>query len=254
MVLFCLLGTIPIILAATPPVDSGIPMPGPSTPDYSPLVVLDPGHPSEVAAGDGLQNGLREVQVNWDISQLLAAELAKRGVCRTFLTRHTFSEMTTNRRRAEIANEAKAALMVRLHCDSAKGEGFTLYYPDATGTHDGVTGPSPEVMAGSREAARACQAAAETILPPMLKVNPVKTDRQTAIGSKQGALIGSIHSKVPVVTVEMVYLNNPADARVIGSPDGQKRMVQALAQGITDFLSSRKQANSPMKEGNDQAR
>lgn len=219
-----------------------------------PLVVIDPGHPSEVSAGDALQNGLKEVEINWRIAGLLVDELAKAGSCTTLLTRPAFAGMTTNRRRSEIANDAGAVLMVRLHCDSAKGRGFTLYYPDATGTHEGVTGPSDEVISASRDAAHVFQRAAEELLKPVLPINPIRTDRQTAVGGKRGALIGSIHSRVPVVTVEMVYLNNASDAAFIGSPEGQRHMTETLARGVADFLSSRKPVDAPMKKATDPGR
>ena len=41
-------------------------------------------------------------------------------------------------------------------------------------------------------------------IPSQRLAGGVKTDRQTAIGGKQGALTGSVFSEVPVVTVEML--------------------------------------------------
>ena len=64
----------------------------------------------------------------------------------------------------------------------------------------------------------------------------VKGDSQTLIGSKQGVLTGSIFSKVPVVTIEMVVLSNRRDAEFIKTPDGQTRMAEAIASGIVRFL------------------
>ena len=49
-------------------------------------------------------------------------------------------EHVTNRRRAEIANAARADIMIRLHCDAASGRGFAIYYP--TAKERALTGPS----------------------------------------------------------------------------------------------------------------
>jgi N-acetylmuramoyl-L-alanine amidase len=57
-------------------------------------------------------------------------------------------------------------------------------------------------------------------------------DSRTAIGSRQGALTGSIFSRVPVATVEMAVLTGAGDARLIASPEGQPRMADAIAAGI----------------------
>jgi N-acetylmuramoyl-L-alanine amidase len=57
-------------------------------------------------------------------------------------------------------------------------------------------------------------------------------DSRTAIGARQGALTGSIFSRVPVVTVEMAVLTDAGDARFIASPSGQRRMAHAIAAGI----------------------
>jgi len=198
--------------------------------------VIDPGHPSEVSAGNTLQNGLREIEVNWDIAVRLRALLAAEPGLTVLLTREQRDALTRNQERAEFANRHQARLMLRLHCDTGKGTGLTLYYPDAPGTTDGRTGPSPEVIAGSRAAAILLQSELETALGGRLRVNPLRTDRQTAVGGKRGALIGSIFSEVPVVTVEMVYLSNASDAAFIGSEAGAVAMARALATGVRRVL------------------
>jgi N-acetylmuramoyl-L-alanine amidase len=69
-----------------------------------------------------------------------------------------------------------------------------------------------------------------------LKNRGVLGDSQTAVGGKQGALTGSIFSEVPVLTVEMVVLNNKADAMVIQTKAGQDQMALALANGIIQYV------------------
>lgn len=65
-----------------------------------------------------------------------------------------------------------------------------------------------------------------------LRDNGLKTDVQTAVGAKQGALTGSIFSQVPAVLVEMVVLTNRRDEAFILSKSGRAKMVEALTAGV----------------------
>jgi N-acetylmuramoyl-L-alanine amidase len=92
-------------------------------------------------------------------------------------------------------------------------------------------------MERSRAAALALDSAlAARLSPRWLRDGGVLGDSRTFIGSKQGALTGSIFSQVPVVTVEMAVLTDAGDARFIGSADGQRRMAEALADGVARFV------------------
>jgi N-acetylmuramoyl-L-alanine amidase len=123
--------------------------------------------------------------------------------------------------------------MVRLHCDVGSGTGFTLYYPDRKGSAEGRTGPSLKVIALSRTAAYQLDTAMAAVLSPRALYNGgVLGDSRTFVGSRQGALTGSIFSEVAVVTVEMAVLTNKHDALFINSPDGQARMAGAIVAGV----------------------
>ena len=61
-------------------------------------------------------------------------------------------------------------------------------------------------------------------------------DSKTFVGSKQGALTGSVFSQVPVVTVEMVVLSHKADAQFIESESGSSQIAEAIAAGIRNVV------------------
>lgn len=204
-----------------------------------PIVCIDPGHPSEVSSGAELQNGTTEVHIAWMVSRKLQKLLDENGF-KVMMTKSKEDELVKNRDRASIANESKAALMVRLHCDASADSGFAIYYPDRQGTKDGVTGPSEIVMQKSQQAAGAIHAEMVKALKDMLKDGGVRGDSRTLVGSRQGALTGSIFSQVPVVTIEMVVLSNKSDAEFIKSEDGQQKMAQAIAAGVVRFLNNQK--------------
>lgn len=203
-----------------------------------PVVCIDPGHPSERNAGRALQNGLREVEVNWAVAQVLAARLKAQGVT-VVLTKSKVDEFVTNRRRAEIANEAGAALFLRLHCDTGAGRGYTVYYPDRQGQVNGHFGPVKALRVASKAAAEALHVGMAK-KPPALRDNGLRGESATYVGKRQGALTGSIFSQVPAVTVEMCFLSNRADAAYIAGKTRRDAMAAALANGVMRYLAVRK--------------
>ena len=117
------------------------------------IVCLDPGHPSETSQGTASRDGkLSERHVNWAVAQRLKALLEAQGAT-AVQTKTREAQVVTNRRRAAIANAAHAGIFLRLHCDSGEQSGLATYYPDRQGRRFGVTGPSPEVIRASHEAA-----------------------------------------------------------------------------------------------------
>lgn len=200
-----------------------------------PVIVIDPGHPSEVSSGAEKQNGTSEVHIAWLVAQRLAPLLTAKGY-RVVMTKPTERKMVTNISRAEIGNQARAALAVRLHCDASSDSGYAIYYPDRLGTAHGKTGPDTSVRRRSHEAAESMHLSMASIIGKSLKDGGVRGDSKTAVGSKQGALTGSIFSTVPVVLVEMVTLSNKRDAAFIKSVKGQNIMARAIADGVARYV------------------
>src|SRR5215212_4610730 len=212
------------------------------------VVCIDPGHPSEVASGQNVQNGTSEAHVDWVVASKLREALEARGY-EVVLTKSSEEELVKNKERALVANRARAALMIRLHCDASAERGFAVYYPDRQGrAKDGTTGPGRDVIEGSRRAAEAVHAGLAEGLNDALEDNGVRTDFQTKVGRDQGgALTGSIFSEVPVVTIEMVVLSDDADASFIKTEEGQRRMAEAIAKGVERYVGPSK-AIPPRKE------
>ncbi|MDT5158236.1 MAG: N-acetylmuramoyl-L-alanine amidase [Acidobacteriota bacterium] len=205
------------------------------------VVCIDPGHPSEVASGKNLQNGTSETHVDWAVAAKLREILESKGY-EVVLTKDSEDELVKNKDRALVANRASAALMIRLHCDASTERGFAVYYPDRQGrAKDGTKGPDRAVIDESRRAAESVHAGLAEGLAGVLNDNGVRTDYQTKVGREQGgALTGSIFSAVPVVTIEMVVLSDGADAEFIKTDEGQRRMAESIADGISRFVGPTK--------------
>jgi N-acetylmuramoyl-L-alanine amidase len=204
-------------------------------PQHVGTICIDPGHPSETSAGCTAADGTTENHVNWVIGNLLKDRLEARGH-KVVMTKQREDELVTNRRRAEIANEANAHLLLRLHCDTGHGHGYTFYYADRPGRHGDDVGPPQAMCDESGKAAKALLAGMHDRLGDALHDNGIKTDRQTAVGAKQGALTGSIYARVPAVTIEMVFLSDRDDTQWIENKDHQHLMVEALTRGCERWL------------------
>lgn len=204
-------------------------------------ICVDPGHPSENGAGCTGRNGTKEYKVNWIVGQRLAQLLREAGAT-VVLTKTSEGQTVTNRRRAEIANEAHVDLAVRLHCDSGGSSGFAFYYPDRQGTVQGVTGPSESVRRRSKQAAYGVYPKMKEKLTGYLPGRGIHGDSETYIGSRQGALTGSIFSQVPVVTIEMCMLTQRHDEDFISTSAGKWKMAGSIKAGIVAYLGHEEQA------------
>lgn len=204
------------------------------------IVCVDPGHSSETSEGTQSRDGkLTERHVNWVVARRLAVLLRAEGAT-VVLTKSSEGQVVTNRRRAEIANDAHAKLFLRLHCDSGEQSGLATYFPDRQGRRFGVVGPSQAVIAASRQAARVFQPAVIAALGGAERDAGIKGDSQTGVGSKQGALTGSIFSRVPALTVEMCVLTNAHDYRFIRTAEGREKMARALLAGAEAYAGAQK--------------
>ena len=202
-----------------------------------PVICIDPGHTSEVGSGTRGKR-LTELRFAWDVAVDLRTRLQSRGI-KVVMTKNRIDERVTNHRRSEIANASGAWLFVRLHCDAATNSGSTTYYPDRQGRAQGTVGPSREVLTATRRLAPIFHAAyAGTIRQGGLVDNGLKSDIYTAIGAKQGALTGSIFTKVPVVLVEMVVLTNPKDEAFALSKRGRETIVRGLESGTLAVIAA----------------
>jgi N-acetylmuramoyl-L-alanine amidase len=70
-----------------------------------PVIVIDPGHPSETGRGCA-HNGMTELQICWQMAQKLQALIEQSGEMTVVKTRDEMARLVTNRQRAELANNA----------------------------------------------------------------------------------------------------------------------------------------------------
>jgi N-acetylmuramoyl-L-alanine amidase len=206
-----------------------------------PTVVIDPGHDlranletepigpgsftrkiKDGGGATGVVSGLREAELNLRVSLRLRPLLERAGI-RVVMTRTTTSGTSMgNIARARIANRARAALFLRIHADgstnrSARGT-HTLHPALRRGWTDDVYGES-------KRAARV-----------------VQRDLRRAVGfpdrglQERSDFTGFNWADVPVILVEMGFMSNPTEDRLLATGAHQRRAAVGLCRGTLRFL------------------
>lgn len=214
-----------------------------ATPKQGKLVMLDPGHQRygnnapesvgpdtretkpKVSSGTvGVRTKKPEYMLNLEVALLIKDELVRRGI-EVAMTRESHEVDISNKQRADMANEAGAALAVRIHADgdsSPKTKGFSVLYPSAS------SAAVKPIAAESHEAA--------DFILNHLKAATDTTGRGL---SARSDLSGFNWSKVPVVLVELGFMTNPEEDELMSEAEYQKKLVLGIADGIDQFLKSR---------------
>jgi N-acetylmuramoyl-L-alanine amidase len=208
----------------------------------TPVIVIDPGHDlhanpvtEPIGPGSstrkikdgggthGVVSGLTEAELNLKVA-LRLRDLLEGGGVRVVMTRTTTSGTSIgNIARARIANEAGAALFLRIHADGSTD-------PNQRGTHTLYPsfhrGWTDDIYSSSKRAARNVQA------------QLVKSLRFPDRGLQERSdFTGFNWANVPVILVEMGFMTNPTEDRFLATPAYQRRAAIGLCRGAFRFLA-----------------
>jgi len=206
---------------------------GPPGPRPLRVVVLDPGHGGADAGTQA--EGAVEKDLALALARQLAGDLERRGV-RVVLTR-TADVMTPQETRAEIANRARADVVLSLHFDGFPGSrarGATAWCPPASVAErqpDARTAAlAPMTLVPWRDVAlqhavesRALGEAVTTALEQR-GLGPARVRERLT-----HALLG-VHA--PGLTLECATLTSPADRARVQAPGGLRDLAAAIADGL----------------------
>jgi len=175
------------------------------------LVVIDPGHGGRDPGAISVLR-TREKDVNLAVARKVSSYLAKRGV-KVIMTRSDDRFIELNER-AAIANRAQANLFVSIHADSChnrSARGSTIYIANSASS-------------ATRRAGRLFNR---------------RLSRVTVYdkGIRTAGFRVLVRTSCPAVLVELGYLSNRSDAKMLADPAYQKRLAEALADSVVEFLS-----------------
>jgi N-acetylmuramoyl-L-alanine amidase len=173
-------------------------------------VVIDAGHGGKDPGATSVL-GYQEKGVNLAVATKVASLLKRSGI-KAVLTRRSdrFIELED---RAAISNRYDPDLFISIHADSngdGSRRGFTLFV--------------------ARSASWSSRRAASAISKSMRKTG--LTDQ----GTRRADYRVLVKTDNPAVLIELGYLSNPSEARLLRTGSFQTRLAKAIANGISDFL------------------
>lgn len=171
----------------------------------------------------GCVSGTAESKINLEVAQKLQQILSERGY-NVIMCRITQDIDISNAQRAVIANNANAAAFVRLHCDSSESSspsGTMTMAPSINNRY------CSEIAESSQRLAKAILN--QTCLSAQSKNRGVTiTDTMTGLN----------WAKVPVTIIEMGFLSNPQEDRLLNDSSYQEKLAIGIANGIDEFLGN----------------
>lgn len=207
------------------------------------IIVLDPGHQSlikdvdiPIAPGEtetrkdfaigtrGVATGVFEYEVVLDVAKALKKELEALGA-QVILTRENHDVLISNADRAQMANDAGADAFIRIHCDGAENQsarGISVLYPGDKYIKD-------EAMLKDSLA----------LSKAILKRTVAETQAKDRGVVKRNDLVGFNYCRVPCTLIEMGFMTNPEEDRLLNDKDYQMKLVRGMAQGIQDYLKEK---------------
>jgi len=217
-------------------------------------IVLDPGHGGKDPGAIGI-GGSTEKDIVLSIAKKLAVKLRKELGVQVVLTREDDRFVALENRTA-VANAEDADLFISLHMNASpngEAKGIETYYLDNTTDEAAL-----RLAARENGTSRTNVSDLQFILSDMTQ-NMKLEDSITLAHRLQGSMVGSmttalgdvkdlgvkkalfyvlVGARMPSVLVEMFFITNRNEGRIMSRERGQDAMVEALMQGIQKYAQA----------------
>ena len=206
----------------------------------SKVIVIDPGHQAKgnsekesigpgaeetkakvTTGATGVVTKQKESELNLKVSLLLQEELSKKGYT-VIMTRITNDVNMSNSERAHIANHAKADIFIRIHANSSSSssaKGVLTMCQTEKNKYNGYL---------QQESYR---------LSKLVVDNISKFTGANNRGVTQTDNMSGINwCVVPTTIVEMGFLSNPEEDKLMETQDYQKKVVEGIVKGVEEYF------------------
>jgi N-acetylmuramoyl-L-alanine amidase len=221
-------------------------------------VIIDPGHGGAEVGAQG-PAGTLEKDVTLAIARKVRSNVANGLGLQAFLTRDRDQEVALEDRPA-FANNYKADLFVSIHANAFASEGARgseVYFLSYEATddetrrlaamEDGGIAPPAIAPAGSDLAlilwdmAQAEHLEESSALASRIQEELAEVTGSQGRGVKQAPFRVLVGAGMPAVLVEVAFISNAAEERLLVSDDYQSRIAAAITRGIARYQREREQ-------------
>lgn len=185
------------------------------------IVVLDPGHGGKDCGSSGTT--LKEKDVNLAVALKTGTILQQKGIKVEYTrTDDSFMEVSEE---SGIGNDINATVFVAFHCNSSYNIG-----PSGTETYFYAPLEIPELYAQREERSRLANLIQSKMIANLNLVNRGVKDNQPYWVLK--------YTTMPSAIVEMGFINNPEEEKLLGQEGIQDLAAQAISDAIQEYLQS----------------
>ncbi|MGH9463479.1 MAG: N-acetylmuramoyl-L-alanine amidase [Vicinamibacteria bacterium] len=218
-------------------------------------VIIDPGHGGHDPGAQA--GGLREKDLVLDISRRVAKILEDENTYEVILTRSTDIFIPLEERTA-IANSKEADLFVSIHANSSRNRrarGLETYYLNLATTPEAEQTAARENAVSTRRMTELQELLSQImnnskiaeskefahhVHGSMVKRAVASDSHSRDLGVKTAPFYVLLGANMPSVLLEVSFVSNADDAKLLSSDDFRQKIAQSIADGIKNYTTSLK--------------